>query len=759
MTIERGQPNPHYRAAVPHEAAAQIEQSAAPHIPSGVEALAPEVIARTSRSSNREMGAQNGATPISAARNANEVAKPMLSPRPPQTPSPRRPHAGPKEVFLEPMGGPQTLQIEPIRQARAPAGVPDFRGPVSSEIRAAFRERLAHRQPPPALPRGTQAGMKLINPSELPASSRPRKEQPANLTMAFTVHQETKARERAARNADKAHDPNIQREQMQAKADQAYELMNQCAAKNRNPVLKDGVLQMGSSKGKAPLDLKTFEHIGNIFIEARASTYMKVWATHGKQFVEIWEDFAKDLRDHPSEEAKTLYQNIDKALRADYQKVREVAVKPPESVDQLMENILAGDAETAEMLIFSHRESSLTARPFESLRQKLLQVDHPSTPENVRQAAYENALAFTKLYLEMGVSIPCDPEKKAALKQEIQALLQHVANQKNPHLADRLKEAQQSMVRTLQAPAEKDVLFALRHAQEALKTNHDIEGALRVLELTRGRIEPDIVQAKEDLQKALKANRAIRYDFKAKSAKQIAADLGGHIEYNFRGMRPSEIDIRSLKESSRNRDAPAVTEEMTTSNQVTQFLSNQILSARPDKIAVAKAMIKVLDIGEEALEKGNYPLAMCVFGVFAFKHNSEWIERNIGKDEGTKENRAINRLFNQDVQQRLQNFRSFWNADDNYRNYQTKLNQDRSSGRQVIPSLVPLRQDAARLEVSPINIDGQVDPNLMNALADKKRAFAQDLRSLKQRPLPRGDPAVSVELMRNERTKKVDFAL
>ncbi|MCE5318708.1 MAG: RasGEF domain-containing protein [Parachlamydia sp.] len=696
-------------------------------------------------------GLRSGGTPLQRAL-TNQVAAPILRhvPHPPEGPSPRRPDSIAPQI--ENMALARALKSPPpqpptgLRTAREdlkqrkPPPKPPVQSAVKAESASARepvastgkREKLstAGKRPPPSPPQGPgpskQLLMEPIAGPEQQFRSKPPSPAEPNLTSRFADYQKTKNQEMAARNSERGQGADQRNQALQQKVDGIYAVAAQCIKENKPPVLENGVLKVGGEgKGKAAVEIEAYKHIGNILSEAFTSSFTKVWATNGQGFTTLWSELKKTAGDAASDE---VFEKVNKSLNLTVQELRArgKVEKPSIPPGELFDNVLAGEPEAADMLIFSHRENNLTAKPFSAMLGKLQELGR--TRET--KVAFENALAFVSLYLDTGASIPVDPAKKLALKQEIQALVQYAADHPSAEVKSRVKEAQLAIANHLQPPSEGDVVWALKQARSSLRERNDLESALQVLTLARGRTEPAIIAARTTLEADLKTdNQRIHYNFHKTSAKQMAADLGTIIENNFRALRASELDLKACDDdNAKTTDAPAFTEAGALFNQISDYLKLHMLAAG-SKTDVARAMAKVIEIGYEAMQNGNYELALCVDSALSHRAVS-----------------PLSKYLDASSQKKLNELQHLCDAGDTYKNYQEQLARDRLAGKPAIPILSVIKKAAIMFKEAS-GKSSEVNVDFMTKQADLKRQFAQDLGSLRQRPIPNGNPALGVVMM------------
>lgn len=708
------------------QAAANVGPSTLAHIPEAAE-------------NRKETGPQNGGTPVSAGK-TNEVAQSVFVRRPPPGPSPRSKqavaHPQPQPA-MEPIGGGAAPILEPIK-AKIP-NVPERR---PGRTKASPEEIKAHQK--------YLATEKRKAPTPSPLQ---RGDQPAKLTAAYHSYKETKGKELAALNNLKAADSEKIKQKMQEKVDDLYPVIAQCIKERKVPILEKGVLKVGSSEKGPQQENNAYQHIADIFAEAYTTSRGLVTSTNEKDLRFL----LSQLRDMgmPSE----IFDKADQTLTVPKERLQEAArdkalegvqrsapLPPAMPLREIYERILMGDSQAADLMIFSHRESSLTSRPFAALQEMLQSLPRVNPKDAkqvaVRQAVCDNALNFAALYLETGASIPVDPAKKAALKADILNLLALVANNASPAAENEVKTA---IANHLQAPTTGDVVWGLNQARSSLRTSADMERALNVLELTRGRTEPAIIDARNALRlDLLRLDNPYRFD--QRSAKELTEDLGALVERTFRSMKPSELELRAFSDDRNKRtDAPAMNESVEQFNKISDFLKLQILenvsiqngvevrTAKSPKEA-AKAMAKVIDIGYEAMQNGNYQLAFIAFSAVD-KPSVSRLQQLLLKDDPRS-------------RQKRDELATLCDPASDYKNYQTQLAKDRAADKHVVPFLVPMRKSAIMLKEAGSESNRQVDVGNMTRKADLKRQFSQDLSSLRERPLLQGHPAASVAIMR-----------
>lgn len=761
MSIEQGQPSFHHSIAAnpPAAEAAKQEKPVSTHgqLDYGqpeVAMIAPAIIRNTPHESQNKMESQDGATPIQSARKTNEAAKPVLQPRPPLGPSPRRfavTQAQPQlSLSVEPIGGGGARLLEPINPRQKQPVAKADRGLTKQQEREAFKKRLEDK---PLSERPSPISESLSPSSVLRQGS------PQNLTSAYTRFQESKAKELEEANKEKAEGgEERKRAALQEMADEIFPVIDACIKQQKSPILEGGKLKVSDDpKGKGVADEAAFNKIADVLTEAYSKSLTRVWVTNGVPFTTLC-DSLHERSGMPIEilkRAKATFEKPIQQLKAEEAaKQSNADTKPPVTRQELFEQILAGNPEAVDVMLFSHREDPVIGKPFATLLNKLHQLDRSDLPDVSKAEAYANALAFVSLYLEMGVSIPTDPAKKIALRDEMQALVQHAASHPNPAISSyvkpRAQEAQQAIAVHLQPPSEGDVLFAIKRARQ----NKDLEGALSALDLSRGRSEPAITRAREELQNELRDNDRIQYSFNERSAKEIAADLGACIENIFRSMRPSELELRAFsKDSAKAKDAPALNDSGDLFNRISDYLKEQIVSAR-SRQDLAKALAKLVDIGYEAMQNGNYELAISVESALSDGNIKPLIRLMLEETNNSKDNRAVGRLYGEDSRRKRAELEQFTDAGGDYANYQRRLAADRAAGKTGIPFLVPIKRAAISLGEVSSSDGGMINVNQLSVKANLKRKFAKVLAGIKERPLPRGNPAASVVLMRVNLTER-----
>ena len=433
----------------------------------------------------------------------------------------------------------------------------------------------------------------IAGPGQQVKSKPPSPAEP-NLTSRFADYQKIKNQEMAARNSERGQGADQRNQALQKKADDIYAVVAQCIKENKPPVLENGVLKVGGEgKGKAAVDIEAYKHIGNILSEAFTSSFTKVWATNGQGFTTLWSELKKTTGDAASDE---VFEKVNRSLNLTVQELRArgKVEKPSIPPGELFDNVLAGDPEAADMLIFSHRENNLTAKPFSALLGKLQELGR--TRET--KVAFENALAFVSLYLDTGASIPVD-----------------------------------------------------------------------------------------------------------------------------------QLDLKACDDdNAKTTDAPAFTEAGALFNQISDYLKLHMLAAG-SKTDVARAMAKVIEIGYEAMQNGNYELALCVDSALSHRAVS-----------------PLSKYLDASSQKKLSELQHLCDAGDSYKHYQEQLARDRLAGKHAIPILSVIKKAAIMFKEAS-GKSSEVNVDFMTKQADLKRQFAQDLGSLRQRPIPNGNPALGVVMM------------
>lgn len=685
-------------------------------------------------------GPQNGSTPVSAGR-ANNVAQAVFTPKPPPGRSPRSKQAVAKPQpslptieIMEPIGG-GALPVKALLPKAAPK-VPELRPGkprASPEEIAAHKKYLAtekRRPPSPAASRVQQGNM------------------PVKLTTAYHSFKEAKEKEMAALNQLKAADSEKVKHEMQGKVDKLYPVIAQCIAEKRVPILENGVLKAGGSEKSGHKDNSGYEHIANTFAEAYTQSRGLVGSTNEKDFRGLLNQLLEmgmpqEIFDKAHAALDVPKELLQEAARAKaLEGVEQAAPLPPSMpTRELYERVLMGDPQAADALIFSHRSSAETARPFAAL-QEIIHNLPANVPPQVKRQACENALAFATLYLETAASVPVDPAKKAALKEEIAGLLASVATNSTTAAQNEVKAA---IANHLQPPSTGDVVWALNQARSSLNTPADLDKAFNMLELARGRMEPAVIDARNALRLAL-GRLPNSYRFDQRSAHELTIDLGDVVERTFRSMKPGEMESLAFSnKQSRKTDGPAMMEAIEQFDRISDFLKLQILenvslqngvevrTAKTPEEA-AKAMAKVIDIGHEALRNGNYQLALIASSALSNYAVSRLQAQLLANDPVSR--------------QKAEALIDFFDPISDYKKYQIQEAKDREAGKRIVPLVIPLQRSVISLKEAGNPIAGQVDLATMTKRAKLKKQLAEDLQRMRARPLLQGHPGAGLAAMR-----------
>ncbi|MDP1836780.1 MAG: RasGEF domain-containing protein [Chlamydiales bacterium] len=391
----------------------------------------------------------------------------------------------------------------------------------------------------------------------------------------------------------------------------AQEVLENCQNRDMKPkLMADGTLRavyspmgMGSHRGKSTESADALHYITDTLNQAAQAGVTSGLSQTLKAFLALPQ--LRDRVEFDTDLAVNLQQTMHSVFEADRS-------APPNVVNKevMLDNLLAGHAPTAHLLLQTHQNNQNSRNLFKDLSERFDEKRSDLSPADM-MTAFNNILDLADMYISGKESLALGGKVRDDAKEQLSTLAQKAIRSGDPELMVRGESLQSAIdaeftKRGVSPPSSRKLLqlneqlketptaggviqaqAAIAAASARADSNEKLPAAIETLKTTLSEIIPTL---------------DVPFSFENQTAETIADVASRELDSIWQSINPSEFDRLAWSKPDKADTAPNIVKATAAFNGISQLVQHQILTSKEPKVITEK----VIDAAYIALKEGKF---------------------------------------------------------------------------------------------------------------------------------------------------------